>query len=93
MDFLAYLFTTDVKILVALIIVALITLAALAFTEADQEPEVKIYDWTYRDDLGNTYVVTSAAIEDNWDLLIRDHGLSAKYILDHVFLADSKRVL
>lgn len=89
-EFIAYLLSTDVKILVGIIILALITLAALAFVEADQE--VHVYDWYYKDDRGNTYLVTSASIEDNWDLLIRDHGLSAKYILDHVFLADHKEV-
>lgn len=54
--------------------------------------EVHIIDFTFRDDHGNVYMVTAAHVNDAFDLLRDDHGLSPRYINQHVFLADTRKV-
>lgn len=81
------------------IVIALLVMVAACFIAAAyndylsrkasmaSEPVV-LRDWTYRDDRGNTYVVTSCDITDNYSLLIEDYNLTLAYIQRHVFLAD-----
>lgn len=76
---------------VALMVVFLIGVLELDQPTVIDEP-IKICDYTYRDDFGNTYLVTSADITDNYSLLIEDYGLTLAYIHRHVFLADCKQV-
>lgn len=82
-------------IVVALIVTVVVKVTNWleASTNARADRSFQLTDYTYRDDKGNLYVVTSADISDNWSLLIEEYGLSAAYISKHVFLTDAKPVL
>lgn len=76
---------------VALMVVLLIGVLELDQPTVIDEP-VRIFDFTFKDDAGNTYTVTASHVADCVNLLKEDHGLPLIYILNHVFLADSKQV-
>lgn len=76
---------------VALMIVFLIGVLELDQPTVIDEP-VHIFDFTFKDDYSNTYVVTAAHTSDCVDLLHKDYGLPYFYITNYVFLVDSKKV-
>ena len=81
--------------IILMLIAAIAICFLISYFRLDEEVQpatVRIFDFTFKDDKRNTFVVTATCASDAIQLLIEDHGLSRWYVDNHVFLADTNRV-
>lgn len=81
--------------IILMLIAAVAVCFLISYFRLDEEVQpatVRIFDFTFKDDKRNTFVVTAACASDAIQLLIEYHGLTRWYVDNHVFLANAKKV-